>query len=173
MSRASNGTYTLPDNSFNPAVEGTTIDETDANETLTDIETALTDSLSISGKGKVTAHVDFDENGSPGTPAANVGRLYVGDSNGATTLYFKDTSGNVTNLLLGAAGIAFAFDTSTTTGSDPGSGDIRFNNATPSSVTEIAIDDANAAAADISAYLNAVTVGSKGKTHRYETREAK
>lgn len=154
MSRASDGTYTAPTNSWNPAVEGTAIDETDWNSILDDIETALTDSLSVSGKGKVTAHIDFDENGSPGTPASNVGRLYAGDDSGLTTVYWKDASGNTYNLLQGAAsGLTYQFDTSTTTSSDPGAGKVRFNNATLASVTEIAIDDSTAAGADVSAFI--------------------
>lgn len=154
MSRASNGTYTAPTNSWNPAVEGTAVDETDWNSLLDDIETALTDSLSVSGKGKVTAHIDFDENASPGTPASNVGRLYAGDDSGLTTVYWKDASGNTYNLLQGAAsGLTYQFDTSTTTSSDPGAGKVRFNNSTISSVTEIAIDDSTAAGADVSAFI--------------------
>lgn len=38
-----------------------------------------------------------------------------------------------------AAGLQWNFDSSTTTNADPGAGDIRLNNATPASVTEIAI----------------------------------
>lgn len=154
MARDSSGTYTAPTNSWNPAVEGSVIDETDWNSILTDIETALTDSLSVSGKGKVSAHIDFDENGSPGTPASNVGRMYAGDDSGLTTVYWKDSAGNVYNLLQGAAsGLTYQFDTSTTTSSDPGAGKVRFNNATISSVTEIAIDDSTAAGADVSAFV--------------------
>lgn len=47
----SSGTYTAPSNSFNPAVEGTAIDETDWNATLDDIETAITDSVYTGGLG--------------------------------------------------------------------------------------------------------------------------
>lgn len=157
MSRASNGTYTAPTNSWNPAVEGTAIDETDWNSILDDIETALTDSLSVSGKGKVTAHIDFDENGSPGTPASNVGRFYAADVGGLTTPFWKDAAGNTYNLLLSSPGLSFTFDTSTTTSSDPGAGKVRFNNATVSSVTEIAIDDADAVGNDVATFLNNIS----------------
>lgn len=160
MSRDSNGTYTAPTNTWNPAVEGVTIDETDWNATLDDIETALTDSLSISGKGKITAHIDFDENGSPGTPASNVGRLYASDVGGATSLMFKDAAGNVYNLLLSTPGLALTFDTSTTTNSDPGAGDVRFNSGTYSSVTEIAIDDLDAVGNNIETFLQNITANS-------------
>lgn len=156
MSRASNGTYTAPTNSWNPAVEGTAIDETDWNAILDDIETALTDSLSVSGKGKVTAHIDFDENGSPGTPASNVGRFYAADVGGLTTPFWKDAAGNTYNLLLSSPGLSFTFDTSTTTSADPGAGKVRFNNATVSSVTEIAVDDADAVGNDVATFLNNV-----------------
>ena len=83
MSRSATGTYTAPASSWNPAVEGTVVDETDFNALLDDIETALTDSLSKSGLGKVTAHIDFDET-TVSSPDANVGRLYVKDVGGVT-----------------------------------------------------------------------------------------
>jgi hypothetical protein len=50
MSRSS-GTYSAPVNSWNPAVEGTTIDESDWNATLTDFSTALTESVYTAGLG--------------------------------------------------------------------------------------------------------------------------
>ena len=50
MSR-SGGTYTAPSNSWNPAVEGTPVDETDWNSTLQDIEDAITESTYTSGLG--------------------------------------------------------------------------------------------------------------------------
>lgn len=163
MSRDASGTYTAPSNSWNPAVEGQTIDESDWNTTLQDIEDALTDSLSISGKGKVTHHIDFDE-ASVASPAANVGRLYVADVGGVTTLKFKDSGGTDYNLLLSSPGLAYTFSTSTTTNADPGSGYVRFNNATLSSVTEIAIDDNDANNADLSAYV--LTWDDVGSTDR-------
>lgn len=103
MSRDASGTYTAPSNTFNPAVEGTPIDEADWNSTLDDLEAALTDSVSRTGKGTVSAHIDFDENASPGTPAANVIRLHAYDSGGTTKLATKDSAGTVTplNLVVG------------------------------------------------------------------------
>lgn len=64
MSRGGGGTYTLP--AGNPVVTGTTITSTWANGTLTDIATALTDSLSRSGLGGMTAPLL----GTDGTAAA-------------------------------------------------------------------------------------------------------
>lgn len=52
MSRDSSGNYTLP-SGVNPVVEGTEIEPAWANTTLDDIASALTDSLSRSGKGGV------------------------------------------------------------------------------------------------------------------------
>lgn len=53
MSRAAGGLYTLP--AGNPVVTGTIISSTWGNTTLADIATALTDSLSRSGLGGMTA----------------------------------------------------------------------------------------------------------------------
>lgn len=53
MSRNSSGTYSLP--AGNPVVTGTTITSTWANTTLSDIATALTDSLSRTGQGGMQA----------------------------------------------------------------------------------------------------------------------
>lgn len=46
-----NGTYTAPSNSVNPAVAGTNIDASDFNALVDDIETALTESTYTSGLG--------------------------------------------------------------------------------------------------------------------------
>ncbi len=53
MSRNGSGTYTLP--SGNPVVSGTLIDASWANTTLSDLASAMTDSLSRSGQGGMTA----------------------------------------------------------------------------------------------------------------------
>lgn len=53
MSRNSSGTYTLP--AGNPVVTGTLIESTWANNTLNDLASAMTDSLSRSGQGGMTA----------------------------------------------------------------------------------------------------------------------
>lgn len=52
-----------------------------------------------------------------------------------------------------AIGLKYAFST-TTTASDPGSGILRFNNATLASVTAIYIDDLDAGGEDVSAFIN-------------------
>jgi hypothetical protein len=59
MARNGSGTYTLPTNSFNPAVLNTTIDQDDWNETADDIETALTESISRDGQTTTTQRIPF------------------------------------------------------------------------------------------------------------------
>jgi len=50
--------------------------------------------------------IDMAEIATPTDPATDVGRLYVDDDGGITTLFFKDNGGTVTNLLAGGgAGI--------------------------------------------------------------------
>jgi hypothetical protein len=70
MPRNSNGDYTLP--AGNPVVTGTTISSTWANTTLADIGNALTDSLSRSGDGSMTAPLLLDD-GAIGAPALSWG----------------------------------------------------------------------------------------------------
>jgi hypothetical protein len=74
MPRNSSGTYTLP--TGNPVVTGTTIQSDWANSTLTDLKTEMTDSLSRSGKGAMTAPLQAD-NGTAGAP----GVTFDGDTN--------------------------------------------------------------------------------------------
>lgn len=70
MSRNSGGTYTLP--AGNPVITGTVISSTWANTTLSDIATALTDSLSRSGKGGMTAQLALSD-GTIGAPGLSWG----------------------------------------------------------------------------------------------------
>lgn len=128
MSRDGSGTFTLPTNSWNPAVEGTEIDESDWNSIADDLETALTESVFTSGLGSTdnvilrtdgtgtkkaqgsalvvddsgnlsgVGYVDIAEISAPFPPAANSARLYVADDSGTTRLYMKDSAGTATDL---------------------------------------------------------------------------
>jgi hypothetical protein len=60
MSRNGSGTYTLPDG--NPVVTGTTISSTWANSTLTNIASALTDSLAADGQTTATGNLKMGNN---------------------------------------------------------------------------------------------------------------
>jgi len=66
MGRNASGTYSLP--AGNPVVTNTTISSTVFNNTMTDIASAMTDSLSRSGDGAMTAQLGLVD-GSAGTPA--------------------------------------------------------------------------------------------------------
>lgn len=66
MSRAANGTYTLP--AGNPVVTATVISSTWANTTLSDLASEMTDSLDRSGKGGMLAPLQLTD-GVVGAPA--------------------------------------------------------------------------------------------------------
>lgn len=57
MPRNGSGTYSLPASSWNPATTGTTIESSAANTTLTDIASALTQSLSKDGQTTPTGNL--------------------------------------------------------------------------------------------------------------------
>jgi len=60
MSRNGSGTYTLP--AGNPVVTGTTISSTWANSTLSDIASALTDSVAADGQTTMAGQLDLGNN---------------------------------------------------------------------------------------------------------------
>ena len=83
MSRNGSGTYTLP--AGNPVVTGTTISSTWANNTLTDIATALTGSLAADGQTTATGNLKMGSNrvtgladGIASTDAATVNQIPSG-----------------------------------------------------------------------------------------------
>lgn len=57
MPRNGSGTYSAPSNTWNPATNGTTISSSDWNTTLTDIETAITNSIAKDGQTTITANL--------------------------------------------------------------------------------------------------------------------
>lgn len=105
MSRNASGTYSLP--ASNPVVTGTVISSTWANNTLTDIATALTDSLDRTGKGAMSAALkgtlgavgapgftfDGDTNTGMWAPAADTLAFSVG---GVEGLRFTTSGGLIT-----------------------------------------------------------------------------
>jgi hypothetical protein len=83
MSRNGSGTYSLP--AGNPVVTGTTISSTWANNTLTDIATALTGSLAADGQTTATGNLKMGNNrvtgladGIASTDAATVNQIPSG-----------------------------------------------------------------------------------------------
>ena len=108
MPRASNGTYTAPSNSWNPAVTNTVINPTDWNAVIVDLEAAITDSLDRSGLGPMLA--DLNVGGFNVTGVGNV--IITGASSGNTTLKASATASGtltlpaVTDTLVGATSAA-------------------------------------------------------------------
>jgi len=95
MSRNGTGTYTLP--AGNPVVTGTTISSTWANTSLSDIATALTQSLAKDGQTVPTANIPlggFKITGL-GAPTTAGDALAYGSSLGAVTATTGTFSGNV------------------------------------------------------------------------------
>ncbi len=120
MPRASNGTYTLP--AGNPVVTATTISSSWANNTLSDLATAMSDSLSRSGDGGMTAALELLAGvvGAPGLTwsADTTSGLYRA---GAADFRYSIAATDVLKLLadatllrdgtVGAPGVSFISDT--------------------------------------------------------------
>lgn len=70
MSRNGAGTYSLP--AGNPVVTGTVISSTWANTTLSDIATALTQSIAVDGQSPITANIPFNSFKATGLGAATI-----------------------------------------------------------------------------------------------------
>ena len=67
--------------------------------------------LNITGAFSTDSYIDITEMTAPANPSANVGRMYVADDGGTTTLYFKDSAGTATNLLIGGTTFLSLTDT--------------------------------------------------------------
>jgi hypothetical protein len=114
MPRNGSGTYTAPSNSANPAVPFTTISSTAHNAVLNDLVAALTDSLSRSGSGGMTAPLAMGANkitglanGTLATDAVAYGQLGALAFKAAVDLSTADATG--TNpVSKGGTGIATA-----------------------------------------------------------------
>lgn len=98
MPRDPSGTYTAPSNSFKPAVNDTIIDPNDWNATLADLSAAMTDSLSRTGQGGMSADLDMNNNDINEIKTA----VFQGATSGATTMQATAVAG-ATTLTLPAA----------------------------------------------------------------------
>ena len=74
MSRNGSGVYTIPSNSLRPAVDGTTIDTSDFNDFISDLETAMSASIAKDGQTTITANL----------PMATYRHTGVGDGSART-----------------------------------------------------------------------------------------
>lgn len=66
--------------------------------------TAYIDTLDALTNLSLTGYIDLSEIALPSNPAADVGRLYSRDNGGITELYFLDSAGTESNVLLGGSG---------------------------------------------------------------------
>ena len=112
MSRNGSGVYSLP--AGNPVVPATTISTTWANNTLTDIATALTGSVAADGQTPMTGSLDLNSNkivnlanGTASTDAVNLGQL-AGEIAALGTMALQDadavaiTGGTINGTSIGA-----------------------------------------------------------------------
>ena len=117
MSRNGSGVYSLP--AGNPVVTATTISSTWANTTLTDIATALTDSLAADGQTPATGNLDMNSNKIvnllAGTVAGNA--IEYAQFIAATSTAVNITGGTINGTTIGATTPASgAFTTLAATG---------------------------------------------------------
>jgi hypothetical protein len=102
MSRNGTGQYSLP--AGNPVVTGTTITSTWANNTLTDIASALTDSVAADGQTPMTGDLDLNTNKvinlEPATVAGNA--VEYSQFVNATTTSVNITGGTINGATIGA-----------------------------------------------------------------------
>jgi hypothetical protein len=96
MARDASGTYTAPSNSFNPAVEGTAIDEADWNTTLDDVEAAFTESVFTAGMGATDNRLVRTDGTS--TKKVQGTGITVSDADAVTGVTALTTSGTAASL---------------------------------------------------------------------------
>ena len=126
MSRNGSGVYSLP--AGNPVVTNTTISSTWANNTLTDIATALTNSISADGQTVVTGNLQMNSNKLTGLAVGTVNGDSVEYSQLVGLLVNPTFSGDVT-----MSGTAFVLIPKGTTAQRPVSpvdGEMRYNTDT-------------------------------------------
>ena len=138
MPRNSSGTYTLP--SGNPVVSGTLIEASWANTTLSDLASSMTDSLSRSGEGGMTAALRlydgtvslpglaFSNETSTGLYRASAGDMRLAVT-GSQVVQFLNTGVAVTGTL-SASGAATLSSTLAVTGASTFTGAATFNATT-------------------------------------------
>jgi hypothetical protein len=113
MSRNGSGTYSLP--AGNPVVTGTTVSSTWANNTLSDIATALTGSIAADGQTPVTANIPMNGKkltglaaGTTSGDALSYGQAAMGPISGTTGAFsgaVSGTTGAFTGLVTGSVGM--------------------------------------------------------------------
>lgn len=92
MARDASGTYTRISNSFTQPVTGTAISPTDADAFWDELETEMTDSLSRTGKGGMSADLDMNNNDINEIKTA----VFQGSTSGNTTVIATAIAGTTT-----------------------------------------------------------------------------
>lgn len=92
MARDVNGTYTRVSNTFTAPIAGTPISPTDADAFWDELDTEITDSLSRTGKGGMSADLDMNNNDINEIKTA----VFQGSSSGNTTVIATAAAGTTT-----------------------------------------------------------------------------
>lgn len=122
MSRNGSGTYTLP--AGNPVVTGTTISSTWANNTLADIQNALTQSVAADGQTPITGALQMGGNKVTNMGAATVAGDAVEYAQFATPTFTGNVTMTSTGYVLIPAGTTAQRPVS------PVNGEMRYNTTT-------------------------------------------
>lgn len=122
----------------------------DAIVTGVDASTFDADVLAAAASAAAAAVSETNAGASETASAASASNASTSETNAATSETNAATSATEA---LNSVGLGYTFST-TTADADPGSGILRFNNATPASVTSIFIDNLDGQGADVSAFLD-------------------
>ena len=129
MSRNGSGTYNLP--TGNPVVTGTTISSSWANTTLTDIASALTNSVASDGQTPVTGNIAMGNNKLTGLGAGTVTGDSVEYSQLAALLVSPTITGDLTvtgnGIFQGTGYVLVAKGTTAQRPGSPVAGEMRYN----------------------------------------------
>jgi hypothetical protein len=110
MARDGSGTYTRVSNSFTAPVAGTAISPTDADAFWDELDLEITDSLSRTGKGGMSADLDMNNNDINEIKTA----VFQGSSSGNTTVIATAIAGTTTLTLPAATDTLVGKDTTDT-----------------------------------------------------------
>ena len=92
-----------------------------------DIGSSTLEVKDIYSTGVINADtISMDEVSAPASPAANIGLIYVADTGGITTPYFKDSAGTATSMIVSATSLDAAYTIGNTIDLDA-SGDIELD----------------------------------------------
>jgi hypothetical protein len=117
MSRNGSGTYSLP--AGNPVVTNTTISSTWANNTLTDLATAMTGSIAADGQTTITGNLQMNSNKLTG--------LAVGSTTGDSVEYSQFVAAFVDPVFTGNGYMLIPKGTTAQRPAVPVAGEIRYN----------------------------------------------